>query len=359
MNDLSPCVDWAEKLALKPEDLAPTERAALNAHLATCSACGAVSADYRLLITRMPARPVPAVRPLPHLLPELFYLQEDPKKAGILADSPAASKLIRMPTTRIPPRRRTPKRSTILIIGILRSMAAVLIVGIILSGYGWLFEHYRPTLGGSVPPLLPAQLAVKPSYLDFTTVEVGENEAAQIEVSNTGGHALKWHVDPVWSQAFWLVLSKSAGTLAPGTHEWITAKVSLVNMKGIHYATSLLFASNGGNANVLVNASVQCILTSPQALFFAGTSGKGDPPPQSLAITSCSGTGTWSATVNTLENTRWLTLSQVSGLLVNGKAQGVLIKINLAGLAAGSYTGHILFTLGSASTLVTVNLAVH
>ncbi len=359
MNDLSPCVDWAEKLALKPEDLAPTERAALNAHLATCSVCGAVSADYRLLIARMRARPIPAVRPLPHLLPELFYLQEDQKKAGILADTPATGKLIHMPTTRIPPRRRTPKRSTILIIGILRPMAAVLIVGIILSGYGWLFEHYRPTLGGSVPPLFPAQLAVKPEYLDFTTIDAGESETAQIEVSNTGGHALNWHVDPVWSQAFWLVLSKGAGTLAPGTHQWITAKVSLVNIKGIRYATSLLFASNGGNVNVLVNASVQCILTSPEALSFAGTPGKGDPSPQSLAITSCSGTGTWSATVNTSENASWLSLSQVSGSLVNGKAQNVLIKINFAGLAAGVYTGHILFTLGSASTLVIVNLAVH
>ncbi len=348
MNDLSPCVDWAEKLALKPEDLAPTERAALNAHLTICDACGAVSADYRLLIARMRARPVPAVGPLPHLLPELFYLQEDQKKADRATARVA-------PTF---PRRRTPKRSTILIISILRPMAAVLIVGIILSSYAWIFEHYRPTLGGSVPPLLPAQLAVKPEYLDFSMVDTGENEAAQIEVSNTGGHALNWHVDPVWSQAFWLVLSKSAGTLAPGTHEWITAKVSLVNMKGIHYATSLLFASNGGNVNVLVNASVQCILTSPQALFFAGTPGKGDPPPQSLAINSCNGTGTWSAILYT-QGARWLNLSQVSGSLVNGKAQSVLIKINLAGLAAGVYTGHILFTLGSASTLVTVKLVVH
>jgi len=359
MNDLSPCVDWAEKLALKPEDLAPTERAALNAHLATCAACGAVFADYRLLIARMRARPVPAVHPLPHLLPELFYLQEDQKKAGILADTPAASKLIHMPTTRIPPRRRTPKRSTILIIGILRPMAAILIVGIILSGYGWLLEHYRPTLGGSVPPVLLAHLAIKPSYLDFTTIDAGESETAQIEVSNTGGQTLNWHVDLASSQAFWLVLSKSTGTLAPGTHQWITAKVSLVNMKGIRYATSLLFASNGGKVYVLVSASVQCIITTPVSVSFEATLGKGDPPPQSLAITSCRGTGTWSATVNTPENASWLSLSQVSGSLVNGKAQSVLIKINLAGLAAGAYTGHIFFTLGSASTLVTVNLTVH
>jgi BACON domain-containing protein len=359
MNDLSPCIDWAEKLALKPEDLAPSEYAALNAHLATCSACVAVSTDYHILTDRMRARPVPAVRPLPQLLPELFYLQEDQKKSTIPADTPANGKLTRIPSSRITSRRRTSSRSTVLIIGILRPLAAVLILVVILSGYGWIFEHYRPTLGGSVPPLLPAHLAIKPGYLDFGTVDTSARETAQIEISNTGEHALNWHVDPVWSQAFWLVLSKSAGTLAPGTHEWITAKVSLVNMKGIRYATSLLFVSNGGNVNVLVNASVQCILTSPEALSFAGTSGKGDPPPQSLAIISCSGTGTWSATVNTSENASWLSLSQVSGLLENGKAQSVLININLAGLATGSYSGHILFTLGSASTLVTVNLTVH
>jgi len=351
MNDLSPCIDWAEKLALKPEDLAPTERAALNAHLTTCDACGAVSADYRLLIARMRTRPVPAVGPLPHLLPELFYLQEDQKKADRATARVA-------PTF---PRRRTPKRSTILIISILRPMVAVLIVGIILSGYAWIFEHYRPTLGGSVPPLLPAQLAVKPEYLDFGTVDTGENVAAQIEVSNTGGHALNWHVDPVWSQAFWLVLSKSAGTLAPGTHEWITARVNgtnLVNMKGIRYATSLLFTSNGGKVYVLAGVSVQCIITMPVSLSFEGTSGKGDPPPQLLTITSCNGTGTWSAILYT-RSARWLNLSQVSGSLVNGKAQSVLIKINLAGLAAGTYTGSLILTLGSARSLVTVNLTVH
>jgi HYDIN/CFA65/VesB-like, Ig-like domain len=287
------------------------------------------------------------------------HLCPDGKKSTIPADTPANGKLTRISSSRISPRRRTSRRSTVLIIGILRPLAAVLILVVILSGYGWIFEHYRPTLGGSVPPLLPAQLAVKPEYLDFTTIDAGESETAQIEVSNTGGHTLNWHVDPVWSQAFWLVLSKSAGTLAPGTHEWITAKVSLVNMKGIHYATSLLFASNGGNVNVLVNASLQCIMTSLEALSFAGTPGKGDPPPQSLAITSCSGTGTWSATVNTSENASWLSLSQVSGSLVNGKAQSVLIKLNLAGLVAGSYTGHILFTLGSTNTLVTVKLEVY
>jgi hypothetical protein len=359
MNNLSPCIDWAEKLALKQEDLAPTECAALNAHLATCAACVAVSADYRLLIAHMRARPVPAVHPLPHLLPELFYLQEDPNKAGILADTHATNKLIHMPTTRIPPRRRIPKRSTILIKGILRPMAAVLIVGIILSGYGWLFEHYRPTLGGSVPPLLPAQLAVKPEYLNFTAIDAGESETAQIEVSNRGGQTLNWHVDLASSQALWLVLSKSAGTLAPGTHQWITAKVSLAKMKGIRYATLLLFASNGGNVNVLVNASVQCIITTPEALSFAGTPGKGDPPPQSLAITSCSGTGNWSAAVNASENASWLSLSQARGSLVNGKAQNVLIRVNLAGLASGTYTGRIILTLGSARSLVTVNLTVH
>ena len=359
MNELSPCAAWAEKLALKPEDLAPSEHAALNAHLATCSTCAAVSADYHLLIDHLRARPVPAVCPLPQLLPELFYLQEDQKKTGILADTPATGKLIHMPTTRIPPRRHTSKHSTILMIGILRPLAAVLIVGIILSSYAWIFEHYRPTLGGSVPPVLPAHLAIKPGYLDFGTVVTGEGESVQIEVSNTGGRTLNWHVDPAWSQAFWLVLSKNAGTLAPGTRQWITAKVNLVNMKDIRYTTSLLFASNGGNIYVLVNASAQCIMTTPAFISFEATLGKGNPHSQLLAITSCSGSGTWSATVSTAENASWLSLSQGSGSLANGKAQSVLVKVNLAGLAAGAYTGHILFTLGLASALVTVNLTVH
>ena len=55
-----PCAAWAEKLAAThPDDLSPSERAALEAHIAECPACAAVRDEYRLMDTRIldfPAR---------------------------------------------------------------------------------------------------------------------------------------------------------------------------------------------------------------------------------------------------------------------------------------------------------------
>jgi hypothetical protein len=45
---LVPCVAWQEKLAaLHRADLSPTERKALEAHVASCSACATTLTDYK------------------------------------------------------------------------------------------------------------------------------------------------------------------------------------------------------------------------------------------------------------------------------------------------------------------------
>lgn len=71
-----PCAEWAEKLvATHPDDLSPTEWAALEAHIAQCPACAAVRAEYRLmddLIRNYPVREAlvhsPSLPPLPRQL---------------------------------------------------------------------------------------------------------------------------------------------------------------------------------------------------------------------------------------------------------------------------------------------------
>src|SRR5260370_32819568 len=67
MRSQPPCKTWAEKLALRQEELSPAERAALDAHLRTCPACAAAQADYHFLDSRLRALPLPALKPLPRL----------------------------------------------------------------------------------------------------------------------------------------------------------------------------------------------------------------------------------------------------------------------------------------------------
>jgi len=58
---------WAEKLALRQEELSPADREALAAHVQTCPACAAARQDYHFLDTGLRALPLPALKPLPRL----------------------------------------------------------------------------------------------------------------------------------------------------------------------------------------------------------------------------------------------------------------------------------------------------
>lgn len=62
-----PCVEWAETLALRPQDLSLLERAALETHLTTCLACRTVLAEYHCLDVQLRTLPRPATKPFPSL----------------------------------------------------------------------------------------------------------------------------------------------------------------------------------------------------------------------------------------------------------------------------------------------------
>ncbi|HEY7349494.1 MAG TPA: WD40 repeat domain-containing protein [Ktedonobacterales bacterium] len=62
-----PCIDWAEKLTLRYEDLTPDDQVALDAHIKSCSVCQAAQADYHFLDARLRALPPPGIKPFPRL----------------------------------------------------------------------------------------------------------------------------------------------------------------------------------------------------------------------------------------------------------------------------------------------------
>ena len=67
MQHQPPCLAWAEKIALRYEDLSPADQAALDAHVKTCRACQAAQDDYHLLDARLHALPPPVIKPFPRL----------------------------------------------------------------------------------------------------------------------------------------------------------------------------------------------------------------------------------------------------------------------------------------------------
>ena len=60
------CAEWAEKLAAThPDDLSPSERVALERHVASCPACAAVRTEYQAIDALI--LDFPGVKPLPDL----------------------------------------------------------------------------------------------------------------------------------------------------------------------------------------------------------------------------------------------------------------------------------------------------
>jgi hypothetical protein len=132
-----PCEQWRLKLAAThPADLKPAERAALEAHLATCASCAAVYAAYARLDAALQRVPVPALEGLPPKLLAL-WAAEDHQRANEAAPVPLARRETPMrpiqtdtEPTPIFPQRPAPRRSRRLVSG-LTALAAVLVIALL------------------------------------------------------------------------------------------------------------------------------------------------------------------------------------------------------------------------------------
>ncbi len=133
-----PCQQWRLKLAAThPADLEPDERAALEAHIATCETCAAVYATYARLDAAVQHLPAPA--PLEDLPPKLLALwaeedrQRERKRAPIplpRKERPTRPSTIDTEPTPIFPHQLPPRRSRRLVSG-LTALAAVLMIALL------------------------------------------------------------------------------------------------------------------------------------------------------------------------------------------------------------------------------------
>jgi uncharacterized protein (TIGR03437 family) len=139
------------------------------------------------------------------------------------------------------------------------------------------------------------------------------------------------------------VLTDSNGiATAPG----LTANVTV--------GTFLVTASASGVANPatfsLTNLPLAGSLTvNPSQLSFASQAGQPAPTGQTVQVLSTAGALTWTATTSA----PWITVSSSSGTTPTP----VTISVNPTGLAAGNYTGAVLFTSSGGTATVLVSYA--
>ncbi len=134
-----PCPAWETRLAAAhSSDLAPAERASLEAHLASCPACAALFARYERMDSQIRRTPAPA--PLADLPPQLLALWAEEDQRAETTGSPRPVRSSRKQTsaplsTSLRPvpiteeRKRHPRR----LISTVATLAAILIVSLLIT----------------------------------------------------------------------------------------------------------------------------------------------------------------------------------------------------------------------------------
>jgi hypothetical protein len=198
-------------------------------------------------------------------------------------------------------------------------------------------------------------LSVTPGSLhDSVTAASGAPVTKTLSIGNTGGGSITWTAT---NSRPWVSLSASAGSAPPSSNVTVTLNPAGL-APGTHRDTIVVISPQATNGSVRVPVQldiVQPVLSvDPDAISDAVVFGDPTKQTHSLAITNGGrGEFSWSAT----KDADWIGLSATSG----GGAATITVTLDPAGMAPGTYAGHIVVAspnaLGSPKT-VNVTLTV-
>ena len=169
-------------------------------------------------------------------------------------------------------------------------------------------------------------------------------------------------------------LGSKCGTLGPSqSNFWanfsswtrqVIVSALASNLTPGNYSVTVAFSSQPDNKtqSLQVAFTVQggCASGNPNTLSYSGVANTSDAGSQTVTITNCGPTGSWSASTQTNNGGNWLFANPTSGTLNAGTSNNVTITAsNLkAQLAAGTYTGNVTFKIGTGTFTVRVTLTV-
>ena len=202
-----------------------------------------------------------------------------------------------------------------------------------------------------------------PGQMSFSMVTAGKAPPVQtVELRNAGSGTLVWTLATSTSDGgSWLGASSFTGT-APSLVD-ITVNPQNLPGNGLvagTYLGELVFRTGGDSVTVSVSFNVGAnVFQQANAIGFTKPYGGANPLPQTLTIASTGTAFNLTATASTATGGNWLTISGCSGYCAAPHAITAAINADPA-LAAGTYTGQIVFTeyYGSMSIAVPVTLTV-
>lgn len=224
-----------------------------------------------------------------------------------------------------------------------------------------------PTVTSTAPSLQPGLSCISPASLTLGPVLAltSQSAPATVTLCAQGSGVVPWTASWNASQSTWLSLSATSGQISAPGQVQISVSANTAQLAAGTYSATVTFSSSASNVTqtLAISLTVQsgCINVTPTTLAFTGVVGVSDPAAQTVAISNCGLTGSWSAATQTTDGASWLFASPASGTLNAGTAPTnvTVTATNLkTALAAGTYTGSVTFTLGTVTSVVQVTLTV-
>jgi uncharacterized protein (TIGR03437 family) len=194
-------------------------------------------------------------------------------------------------------------------------------------------------------------IAATPSSLTFSAPSVLTPQT--VGLSSTDGAQISFQVA---SDSTWLIVAASVSY----TPSILTVTVNAVNLTaGIYQGNIMVTPSTGGTLTIPVTLQIgtNTLAASPTSLAFVYTLGGTAPAPETVQLSSLVANDTYAAQATSSGN--WLLLNGVTTVISGTLNASVIVTVNPAGLAAGSYQGAITATDADGGTqTVTVTLLV-
>jgi uncharacterized protein (TIGR03437 family) len=208
--------------------------------------------------------------------------------------------------------------------------------------------------GGNAPVTIPLTLVVSsgpvivasPTALVFTQTIVGQTPSPQtVSVSNPGPGTLVFTA-AASAAGNWLSVTPTSGTAATGSPATLTVSVNPNSLvQGTYSGTITLSSSNASDSPITIGVTISVpagpvLAVSPPSMNFNATAGGASPGSQQIFVGD-TGIGSLGFTVlaSTTSGGSWLSVTPVSG--VAPPTNQLTASVNIAGLAAGNYTGSI------------------
>ena len=181
-----------------------------------------------------------------------------------------------------------------------------------------------------------------------------------VTISNCGESGDWIAVTTTDDGASWLSADPGNGTLQKGAAQGITVSAVAANLVAGTYTGHVVFGSGSNTRRIdvtfVVTSTPQvkppCLAVNTGQLNFSAKEQDNDPAAQGVTITNPCGAGSWSATLDQ----SWLSLSASGGNIGANGSVNLNVQASIAGLAAGTHTGHVTFYPGNATVTVVLNV---